>query len=134
MIDKFFTYSFKLIFKSISSISNTFNHRHYTLQFSIQWLVPKSCFPHFSTWRIRVAFSMNSKLVKSGFLRNVDNDAPLIKYLRKRLMVFLPLMSGSKAIFFLRVAIKLKWMEFLLEVFILKCGQFHMSSTRFLYV
>ena len=51
---------------------------------------------------------MNSKLVKSGFLRNVNNDAPLIKYLKKRLMVFLPLMSGSKAIFFLRVAIKLK--------------------------
>jgi len=49
---------------------------------------------------------MNSKLVKSGFLRNGNDDAGLIKYLRKRLMVFLPLLLGTKAIFFLHVAIK----------------------------
>ena len=44
---------------------------------------------------------MSSKLVKSGFLLNVHNDAASIKCLRKRLMVFLPLIQRSNLFFML---------------------------------
>jgi hypothetical protein len=57
---------------------------------------------------------MNSKLVKSGFLLNGNNDAASIKYLRKRLMVFLPLNKQEKQSF-LRVAIKLNEWNFCLR-------------------
>ena len=44
---------------------------------------------------------MSSKLVKSDFLLNVHNDAASIKCLRKRLMVFLPLIQRSNLFFML---------------------------------